>query len=60
LLNATSFTMKYSRIFGETVMFRHEKTFYNPTGIAALVTSDMDGGALIENSRNGTLSSMKG
>jgi acetyl-CoA decarbonylase/synthase complex subunit gamma len=31
---------------GETVMFRHEKTFYNPTGIAALVPSDMDGGAL--------------
>ena len=25
------------RIGGETVMFRHEKTFYNPTGIAALV-----------------------
>ena len=31
---------------GETVMFRHEKTFYNPTAIAALVKSDMDGGAL--------------
>jgi len=31
---------------GETVMFRHEKTFYNPTGMAALVPSDMDGGAL--------------
>jgi acetyl-CoA decarbonylase/synthase complex subunit gamma len=27
---------------GETVMFRHEKTFYNPTGLAALVQSDMD------------------
>lgn len=26
---------------GETVMFRHEKTFYNPTGIAALVASDV-------------------
>jgi acetyl-CoA decarbonylase/synthase complex subunit gamma len=25
------------KIGGETVMFRHEKTFYNPTGIAALV-----------------------
>lgn len=34
------------KIGGETVMFRHEKTFYNPTGIAALVKSDMDGGAL--------------
>ena len=34
------------KIGGETVMFRHEKTFYNPTGIAALVPSDMDAGAL--------------
>ncbi len=34
------------KIGGETVMFRHEKTFYNPTGIAALVKSDLDGGAL--------------
>ena len=34
------------KIGGETVMFRHEKTFYNPTGIAALIKSDMDGGAL--------------
>lgn len=31
---------------GETVMFRHEKTFYNPTGIAAVVNSDMDSKAL--------------
>lgn len=31
---------------GETVMFRHEKTFYNPTGVAALVQSDMDPEAL--------------
>jgi len=29
------------KIGGETVMFRHEKTFYNPTGIAALVLSSM-------------------
>jgi len=34
------------KIGGETVMFRHEKTFFNPAGIAALVKSDMDGGAL--------------
>jgi acetyl-CoA decarbonylase/synthase complex subunit gamma len=34
------------KIGGETVMFRHEKTFYNPTGIAALIKSGMDGGAL--------------
>ncbi|KPK30070.1 MAG: acetyl-CoA decarbonylase/synthase complex subunit gamma [Nitrospira bacterium SG8_3] len=29
------------KIGGETVMFRHEKTFYNPTGLAAMVSSDM-------------------
>ena len=34
------------KIGGETVMFRHEKTFYNPTGLAALVPSDMDPAAL--------------
>jgi acetyl-CoA decarbonylase/synthase complex subunit gamma len=34
------------KVGGETVMFRHEKTFFNPTGVAALVTSDTDGGAL--------------
>jgi acetyl-CoA decarbonylase/synthase complex subunit gamma len=33
-------------IGGETVMFRHEKTFYNPTGLAALIPSDMDAAAL--------------
>ena len=31
---------------GETVMFRHEKTFYSPTALAALVNSDMDAGDL--------------
>ncbi|MFC1868898.1 acetyl-CoA decarbonylase/synthase complex subunit gamma [Thermodesulfobacteriota bacterium] len=31
---------------GETVMFRHEKTFYNPTGLAAMISSDMDSDAL--------------
>jgi acetyl-CoA decarbonylase/synthase complex subunit gamma len=31
---------------GETVMFRHEKTFYNPTGIAALIDSDTDSDTL--------------
>jgi acetyl-CoA decarbonylase/synthase complex subunit gamma len=34
------------KIGGETVMFRHEKTFYSPTGIAAMVPSDMDAAAL--------------
>jgi acetyl-CoA decarbonylase/synthase complex subunit gamma len=31
---------------GETVMFRHEKTFYNPTGLAAAVSSDIKTGEL--------------
>ena len=26
---------------GETVLYRHEKTFYNPTGLAAMVGSDI-------------------
>jgi acetyl-CoA decarbonylase/synthase complex subunit gamma len=30
------------RIGGETVMFRHEKTFYNPTALAALVSADIE------------------
>ncbi len=34
------------KVGGETVMFRHEKTFYNPTAIAAVISSDMDPGAL--------------
>jgi len=34
------------KVGGETVMFRHEKTFYNPTAIAAVIASDMDAGAL--------------
>ncbi|MCL2029734.1 MAG: acetyl-CoA decarbonylase/synthase complex subunit gamma [Deltaproteobacteria bacterium] len=34
-----------TKIGGETVLFRHEKTFYNPTGLAALINdseSDAD------------------
>jgi acetyl-CoA decarbonylase/synthase complex subunit gamma len=34
------------KVGGETVMFRHENTFYNPTAIAAVIASDMDAGAL--------------
>lgn len=34
------------KIGGETVMFRHEKTFYNPTALAAVLPSDMDPDAL--------------
>jgi len=30
------------KVGGETVMFRHEKTFYNPPGLAAMVKSDID------------------
>ncbi|MBN2123149.1 MAG: acetyl-CoA decarbonylase/synthase complex subunit gamma, partial [Deltaproteobacteria bacterium] len=29
------------KIGGETVLFRHEKTFYSPTGLAVMVSSDM-------------------
>jgi acetyl-CoA decarbonylase/synthase complex subunit gamma len=36
------------KVGGETVMYRHEKTFYNPTALAALVTSDTDSGELGE------------
>ncbi len=31
---------------GETVMFRHEKTFFNPTGLGAMVASDIAPGDL--------------
>ncbi len=31
---------------GETVLYRHEKTFYNPTALGAVVASDMDKGEL--------------
>lgn len=31
---------------GETVMFRHEKTFYNPTALGAMVPSDISGAEL--------------
>jgi len=31
---------------GETVMFRHEKTFYSPTGLGALINSDIDSDTL--------------
>lgn len=34
------------KVGGETVMFRHEKTFYNPTAIAAMVKSDIKADAL--------------
>jgi acetyl-CoA decarbonylase/synthase, CODH/ACS complex subunit gamma len=46
------------KIGGETVMFRHEKTFYNPTGLAALVPSDMGSERSEKSSRSGTHISM--
>ena len=33
--------VRESKIGGETVLYRHDKTFYNPTPIAALVGSDI-------------------
>jgi acetyl-CoA decarbonylase/synthase complex subunit gamma len=34
------------KVGGETVMYRHEKTFFNPTGLGAMISSDIDSGAL--------------
>jgi len=34
------------KVGGETVMYRHEKTFYNPTGLGAMISSDIDPDAL--------------
>jgi acetyl-CoA decarbonylase/synthase complex subunit gamma len=34
------------KIGGEIVMFRHEKTFYNPTALAAMVQSDIEADVL--------------
>jgi acetyl-CoA decarbonylase/synthase complex subunit gamma len=31
---------------GETVLYRHEKTFFNPTVLAAIISSDIDAAAL--------------
>ncbi len=32
--------VRKATVGGETVLYRHEKTFYNPTALAALITSD--------------------
>lgn len=34
------------KVGGETVLFRHEKTFVNPPGFAALVSTDEDGASV--------------
>jgi acetyl-CoA decarbonylase/synthase, CODH/ACS complex subunit gamma len=39
------------KVGGETVMFRHEKTFFNPPGLAALITDDNDPGVIEEKCR---------
>ncbi|MEW6266911.1 MAG: acetyl-CoA decarbonylase/synthase complex subunit gamma [Thermodesulfobacteriota bacterium] len=39
------------KIGGETVLFRHEKTFYNPPGLAALITDDLKPEAIAEKCR---------
>ena len=36
------------KVGGETVLFRHEKTFFNPPGLAALITDDTDPGVIEE------------
>jgi len=36
------------KIGGETVMFRHEKTFFNKPGIAILISDDMDDNEIAE------------
>ncbi|MCF8068570.1 MAG: acetyl-CoA decarbonylase/synthase complex subunit gamma [Desulfobacterales bacterium] len=33
--------VRKSTVGGETVLYRHEKTFYNPTGLAAVINSDI-------------------
>ncbi len=39
------------KVGGETVLFRHEKTFFNPPGLAALITDDTDPGRIEEKCR---------
>lgn len=36
------------KIGGETVLFRHEKTFFNPPGLAALITDDTDSAVIAD------------
>ncbi len=35
------------KVGGETVLFRHEKTFVNPPGLAAVVSTDEDEGSIV-------------
>jgi len=43
---------------GETVLYRHEKTFFNPTAFAGLLPSDTSAADAEANSRSGTQSNM--
>ncbi|MBW1705038.1 MAG: acetyl-CoA decarbonylase/synthase complex subunit gamma [Deltaproteobacteria bacterium] len=43
---AISAGVRAFKVGGETVMYRHEKTFFNPTGLGAMVSSDMEPDAL--------------
>jgi acetyl-CoA decarbonylase/synthase complex subunit gamma len=45
---------------GETVQYRHEKTFYNPTLLAAQVGSDIAAADLEAKLKGGTLFSSSG
>ena len=38
--------VRQSKAGGETVLYRHKKTFYNPTVLAATIPSDIDSGDL--------------
>jgi len=48
------------KVGGETVMFRHEKTFVNKPGLALLITTDMDDAAVKGGSTSCTGSSSNG
>ena len=40
-----------TKMGGETVLFRHEKTFFSPPGLAAMISDDMDSAAIEEKCR---------
>ncbi|MDJ0803890.1 MAG: acetyl-CoA decarbonylase/synthase complex subunit gamma [Desulfobacterales bacterium] len=40
--------VRKATVGGETVLYRHEKTFYNPTALAAVLSSDMSEGDMAQ------------
>ncbi len=40
--------VRKTTVGGETVLYRHEKTFYNPTALAAVLSSDMSEGDMAQ------------